>query len=57
MKKNIHTIQSPSMRGLIDRINNWNSQCESSEDMILKEDIVTIMKENEVFLLIYYSKD
>ena len=57
MKKNIHAIQSPSMRGLIDRINNWNSQCESSEDMILKEDIVTIMKENEVFLLIYYSKD
>ena len=55
-KRYINVIQSLSLRSLIERVNNWNSQCASTSDMILKEDVIGIMKENEIFLFLYYGK-
>ena len=55
-KRYINVIQSLSLRSLIERVNNWNSQCASPSDMILKEDVIGIMKENEIFLFLYYGK-
>ena len=43
-------LKSYSLRGLIESFNKYNSE---GEDIIKREDIVTILKEGDIFFLIY----
>ena len=47
MKGVMKIIQSPTLRGIIEGANELN---------IKKEDIVALLKENEVHLLVYYGE-
>ncbi len=47
-------IQAHSLRDLLTKVNFHNTQCPSSE-VILKEDIVDILKEEDTFILLYYK--
>lgn len=52
-KSQIDYLQASSLRDLISQVNNINEAFPICP--ILKEDIVSIMKENDTFLLIYYK--
>lgn len=53
MKKEIDYIQAHSLRDLLVTLNDWNSKY--PDNVILKEDIVQIMKEEGTFILLYYK--
>lgn len=54
VKIQLDFIQAHSLRDLLTKVNVHNSQC-PSENVILKEDIVDIMKEEDTFILLYYK--
>lgn len=51
-KTKIDYIQATSLRELLDNINTHNK--EFPESVILKEDIVKILKEEGTFIMLYY---
>ena len=52
-KHELAIIQSHTLRGIVDAVNKINT---SSEEKILKEDIVEIVHQNDFFFLLYYRK-
>lgn len=46
-------LQAHSIRELLERVNTHNVNCPNS--LILKEDIVDILKEGDTFILLYYK--
>lgn len=52
IKQTLSVIQEHSLRDLVDHVNAINYR---GTNKILKEDIVTIMKGNDSFFLIYYE--
>lgn len=53
MKTKIDYIQAPSLRGLIDIINHIN--VEFPKNPIVKDDIVSIQKGEDGYILLYYK--
>lgn len=53
-KTQIDFIEAFSLRGLINRVNVHNTEC--PDNPILKEDIVTVLKEEGTFIMLYYRK-
>lgn len=51
-KTRIDYMQATSLRELLDNVNTHNK--EYSENAILKEDIVRILKEEGTFIMLYY---
>jgi hypothetical protein len=49
-KQRLSALQAHSLRELVEQINRNNL----GENKILKEDIVQILKENEIYILLYY---
>lgn len=52
-KSQIDYLQASSLRGLLSQVNGINETYPICP--ILKEDIVSIMKENDTFILVYYK--
>lgn len=52
-KHQIDFIQAHSLRDLLMQVNNHN--IEKPESLILKENIVEILKEEDTFILLYYK--
>ena len=53
VKQELAVISSFSIRGIVDAINANNS--DDTRKKILKEDIVTVLKERDSFILLYYK--
>ena len=53
VKQELAVISSFSIRGIVDAINANNS--DDTRKKILKEDIVTVLKEMDSFILLYYK--
>lgn len=52
-KKTMSVLLAHSLRELVETVNNINNSNESRH--ILKDDIVTIMKEESTYMLFYYQ--
>lgn len=50
-KEKVNVIQASTLREMVERINNTNN---TSPSKILKEDIVTLTKEDDIWILVYY---
>lgn len=50
-KNRMEVIQANSLRELVGIVNSYN---ESSERAICKEDIVSLLRDNDTYLLVYY---
>lgn len=46
-------LQAHSIRELLEKVNTHNVNCPNS--LILKEDVVDILKEGDTFILLYYK--
>jgi histone H3/H4 len=53
VKQELAVISSFSIRGIVDAINANNA--DDTRKKILKEDIVTVLKERDSFILLYYK--
>lgn len=53
VKQELAGISSFSIRGIVDAINANNA--DDTKKKILKEDIVTVLKERDSFILLYYK--
>lgn len=54
-KTRIDVIQANSLRELVDVVNSINVNAgKHHEGMIEKDDIVSLLKDNDTFLLVYY---
>lgn len=52
-KKTLAILKAETLRELVDSINARNAN--NSTNNILKDDILSILKENGVFILLYYK--
>lgn len=50
-KDTLSVIQASSLRELVEMVNEHNNQ---GGEPIQKEDVVTILKENEAYFMLYY---
>lgn len=50
-KEKVGVIQASTLREMVNTVNEANAQ---SASKILKEDIVTLAKENDIWILVYY---
>lgn len=54
-KTRLEVIQANSLRELVETVNSINKNADNdSGKMIVKEDIVSLLKDNDTFLLVYY---
>ena len=53
VKQELAGISSFSIRGIVDAVNANNA--DDTKKKILKEDIVTVLKERDSFILLYYK--
>lgn len=51
-KQELAALTSYSLRGLVEQVNRINA---SGESKILREDVVSVLKENEAFFLLYFK--
>lgn len=49
-KEKMAVLQASTLRGIVEAVNNTNN----SSSKILKEDIVTLTKEDDIWILVYY---